>query len=84
MTLEQTLVLLKNANVPEYLYAVNGLGGGDCSCIAFEGGVWRTFYSERGSRWDEVEHPREAAACEAFKAAVAKGYEEYFGKPPAF
>lgn len=81
MTLEETLSLFKKAEVPEYIYAVNDLGDGECAGISNAGGVWTTFYSERGQRMNEEVHATEAAACDAFMAMVERTYQSYFGKP---
>jgi hypothetical protein len=85
MTLEETVLLLKEANVPAHRYTIGGLGGGECVGLAHDDdGVWRTYFSERGSRSSVVEHANEAAACAAFLDDVASIVEEFTGKRPDF
>ncbi|MDR3494060.1 MAG: hypothetical protein P4L82_05615 [Ancalomicrobiaceae bacterium] len=82
MTLSEVIEVLKAGQVPDYLYAVDSLGDGDCVGIAFTGGRWTTYFSERGARVNVKEFDSEAAACAAFLADVAGSYEAYFGRKP--
>lgn len=71
-------------DVPKYLYAINGLGGGDAEGIGFIDNSWCGYYSERGSYRDIERYESEDIACRSFAQEIRVLMKDAFSKeiPP--
>jgi hypothetical protein len=70
MTATELQALLEGNDVPVWMYSFDGPGGGECYVLECAGGVWRTYYSERGGRSNEHSYSSEEAACRAMFALI--------------
>ena len=59
-------------HVPESYYSFHGMAAGDCYVIENQSGRWSTYYSERGSRYEQKQYDTEDDACRAMFSLVAK------------
>jgi len=69
MNLNETEEYLMRIGIPDYLYSINSLGGGECMMITYnyepnEG--WAVAYSQRGGRISIKKFSNEAEACDFF------------------
>jgi hypothetical protein len=66
MRLADMAALLRNANVPDWFYVLDGgLGTGECVGIEPTGADWSVYYSERGRKTPLERCADEDAACRA-------------------
>lgn len=63
---------LGDNNVPEYLYVINDLGGGEVNGIGLLNNYWCTYYSERGKYSDIEKYENEDHACRAFSEKIRR------------
>ncbi len=74
MNLAETLVLIRNAGIPEYKYVTDGgLGSGECYGIERSSLGWIVYYSERGGKTVLERHTTEDEAAAAFLRFVMNG-----------
>jgi hypothetical protein len=77
INLEEALVILKKNRVPESMYCVGGLGGGECVGLSHENGQWQTYFSEKGARSSVKTHANENDACVAFLKQLERHLKDY-------
>lgn len=72
MTVNELKTIFTANDVPTTNYSFDGMGGGDNYVLQQENGVWKTFYSERGSADDVRSYSNEDEACRGVFALVAR------------
>ncbi|MEM7188153.1 MAG: hypothetical protein AAF439_00955 [Pseudomonadota bacterium] len=71
MTTDLLVWRLNQLGVPDEMYTIGGLGGGEVYGVEEINGTWCTYYSERGFRNDLKEWSSEKEACDfLFKTVV--------------
>jgi hypothetical protein len=80
MKIAQALEYFATNGVPEYLYVVDGLGGGECWGIAPQEGGWRVYFSERGAERGARRFESEDEAVAYFCEKVRRITREYTGR----
>ncbi len=58
--------------VPHAYYSFRGPAAGDCYVFEASQSGWKTYYSERGSKYDEQTYRSEEEACNAMFLLIAK------------
>ena len=72
MTVQDLQTSFDTNNVPKDYYSFRGMAAGDCYVLENTDGTWVTYYSERGSRYDEAAYNNEDEACKAMFTLVAR------------
>jgi len=72
MDIKKMKALFQSHDVPDWIYAIDELGGGEIPGIAKDSEGWYTYYSERGKRRSIVRHASENDACLALIDSVKK------------
>lgn len=75
MSVELLQSYLDKLGFSERDYAI-GRDDEDKLCMVHEGDEWIVFFSERGSRWDDVSFSSEKVACMYFLGLFAQRYIE--------
>lgn len=72
MKIAQLKTLLKEADIPSFMFSLCGGLPNECYCLSHEDGEWIYYYSERGGRSDLHVFDDEDAACDFFHKRITR------------
>ena len=80
MTVQEAIDYVRSQRVPDHLYALGDLGGGEIYGIDYLEDRWMLYYSERGERRAVEWFEQEDAAARRFLQRVAETLRAYEGR----
>jgi hypothetical protein len=83
VTIHEAIALLQRAGVPDYLYVVGELGGGECHGVDYRDERWLVYFSERGLARSVRAFTTEAAAAAYFVWQFKGELKARGASPPA-
>lgn len=74
MKKEDLISILKERNVPEEIYSLDGIQNGECLCIVKKDGAWGVVYNSRGEITYEKYFETDEQAYDDFYEITKKSY----------